>query len=143
MRHGESRDQNDNRDVESMWRELFRNGATVGDRPAYSEALGGSRSTSLGLRSVEGTTAPVHGAQASQEGAEWGGRGSPNDNAVIERSFRTDEEEFFFRLERPARDHTQLNGWYQGFLDTYNTRRPHMGINMLTPKEAINLYLNS
>ena len=70
-------------------------------------------------------------------------KSSPNDNAVIERSFRTDEEEFFFRLERPARDHTQLNGWYQGFLDTYNTRRPHMGINMLTPKEAINLYLNS
>ncbi|MFH1560152.1 MAG: hypothetical protein ABID84_01900 [Chloroflexota bacterium] len=26
------------------------------------------------------------------------------------------------------------------FLDTYNTTRPHMGINMLTPKEAINLY---
>ena len=26
------------------------------------------------------------------------------------------------------------------FLDTYNTLRPHMGINMLTPKEAIVLY---
>ncbi|MBF8266493.1 MAG: hypothetical protein HW388_1, partial [Dehalococcoidia bacterium] len=33
-----------------------------------------------------------------------------------------------------------LNTWYQRFLDTYNTVRPHMGINMLTPKEAINLY---
>ncbi|MBF8267038.1 MAG: hypothetical protein HW388_1504, partial [Dehalococcoidia bacterium] len=29
------------------------------------------------------------------------------------------------------------------FLDTYNTVRPHMGINMLTPKEAINLYHKS
>jgi len=25
----------------------------------------------------------------------------------------------------------------------YNTIRPHMGINMLTPKEAIDLYLKS
>ncbi|MBF8267493.1 MAG: hypothetical protein HW388_1001, partial [Dehalococcoidia bacterium] len=26
---------------------------------------------------------------------------------------------------------------------TYNTVRPHMGINMLTPKKAINLYHKS
>lgn len=70
-------------------------------------------------------------------------KSSPNDNAVIERSFRTDEEEFFFWLERPPQDHVELNSWYQCFLDNYNTVRPHMGINMLTPKEAIGLYQNS
>ena len=70
-------------------------------------------------------------------------KSSPNENAVIERSFRTDEEEFFFRLERAPLDHLELNLWYQRFLDSCNTLRPHMGINMLTPKEAITLYLKS
>ena len=64
-------------------------------------------------------------------------KSSPNENAVIERSFRTDEEECFFRLA--PQDHQELT-WYQRFLDAYNTTRPHMGINMLTPKEAIALY---
>ena len=36
-----------------------------------------------------------------------------------------------------------MNAWYQHFLDTYNTKRPHIGINMLTPKEAIALSLKS
>ena len=70
-------------------------------------------------------------------------KSSPNENAVIERSFRTDEEECFFRLDQPAQDHVQLNAWYQSYLQSYNTLRPHMGINMLTPKEAIDLYLKS
>lgn len=70
-------------------------------------------------------------------------KSSPNENAVIERSFRTDEEECFFRLDQPAQDHVQLNTWYQSYLHTYNTIRPHMGINMLTPKEAIDLYHKS
>ena len=65
------------------------------------------------------------------------------ENAVIERSFRTDEEECFFRLEEAPQDHQELNTWYQRFLDAYNTTRPHMGINMLTPKEAIALYHKS
>ena len=32
------------------------------------------------------------------------------------------------------------HAWYQRFLHTYDTVRPHMGINMLTPKRAIALY---
>ena len=44
---------------------------------------------------------------------------------------------------RWAQDHQELNAWYQRFLDAYNTTRPHMGINMLTPKEAIALYQKS
>lgn len=70
-------------------------------------------------------------------------KSSPNDNAVIERSFRTDEEECFFWLEEAPRDHGELNEWYQAYLVKYNTIRPHMGINMLTPKEAFDLYLMS
>ena len=70
-------------------------------------------------------------------------KSSPNDNAVIERSFRTDEEEFFFWLEKAPQDHLELHSWYQRFLETYNTVRPHMGINMLTPRKAIDLYQNS
>lgn len=70
-------------------------------------------------------------------------KSSPNDNAVIERSFRTDEEEFFFWLEEAPQDHLELNTWYQAYLVQYNTIRPHMGINMLTPRRAIDLYLKS
>ncbi len=47
-------------------------------------------------------------------------------------------------MEEAPRDHLELNAWYQRYLDTYNnTIRPHMGINMLTPKKAITLYQNS
>ena len=46
-------------------------------------------------------------------------------------------------MEKAPRDHLELNAWYQRFLDTYNTIRPHMGINMLTPKKAITLYQKS
>ena len=70
-------------------------------------------------------------------------KSSPNENAVVERSFRTDEEEFFFWLENPPQDYGELNSWYQRYLHTYNNIRPHMGINMLTPKEAISLYHKS
>jgi len=70
-------------------------------------------------------------------------KSSPNDNAVIERSFRTDEEECFFWWEEAPGDYGELNEWYQAYLAKYNTIRPHMGINMLTPKEAIDLYLKS
>ena len=47
-------------------------------------------------------------------------KSAPNENAVVERSFRTDEEEFFFFwLEEAPQDHLELNAWYQRFLDIY------------------------
>ena len=67
-------------------------------------------------------------------------KNSPNENAVIERSFRTDEDEFFSWLQQPAEDHTQLNACFQEYLEIYNSIRPHMGLDMLTPKEAVALY---
>lgn len=64
-------------------------------------------------------------------------KSSPNENAVIERSFRVDQEEFFFRLEKPPQDINELNAWFQKFLHYYNTQRPHLGIDLMTPKEKL------
>lgn len=69
-------------------------------------------------------------------------KNSPNENAVIERSFRTDQEEFYFWLEK-APDHIgELNEWLQKFLLIYNTIRPHQGLDYKTPSEIVNLYLH-
>ncbi|MBI2852909.1 MAG: transposase [Chloroflexi bacterium] len=70
-------------------------------------------------------------------------KNSPRENALIERSFRTDEDKFFLLLERGADDINALDAWLQTHLVTYNAVRPHMGIKMLTPKEFINLYNKS
>lgn len=64
-------------------------------------------------------------------------KSSPNENAVIERSFRTDEEEFFWWLEAAPEDLVVLNARYQEYLDKYNTYRPHQGLDYLTPKERL------
>lgn len=60
-------------------------------------------------------------------------KSSPNENAVIERSFRTDEEEFFWRMDGPAKDLLQLNADYQSWLKYYNEERLHLGIELQTP----------
>lgn len=60
-------------------------------------------------------------------------KSSPNENAVIERSFRTDEEEFFWRMDGPATDLIQLNAQYQAWLQYYNEERLHLGIGLQTP----------
>jgi transposase InsO family protein len=64
-------------------------------------------------------------------------KSSPNENAVIERSFRTDEEEFFWRMDGPAKDLIQLNAQYQTWLQYYNTERLHLGLNLQTPTEKL------
>ena len=64
-------------------------------------------------------------------------KNSPNENAIIERSFRTDEEEFFFWRYRPAADLHDLNNQFHEFLNFYNHERPHLGINLMTPVEKI------
>lgn len=66
-------------------------------------------------------------------------KSSPNENAVIERSFRTDEEEFFWRIEKP-KDLDHLNALYQQYLDDYNTFRPHLGLSLMTPEEKLLSY---
>lgn len=67
-------------------------------------------------------------------------KSNPNENAVIERSFRTDEEEFFFnRLQKYSRPKNilELNALYRTYLDEYNQKRPHLSLNLLTPMDKV------
>ncbi len=62
---------------------------------------------------------------------------TPNENAVIERSFRIDQEEFFFRLDAAPRDINELNNWFQRYLIRYNHDRPHFSLNFKTPSQVL------
>lgn len=68
-------------------------------------------------------------------------KSQPNENAVIERSFRTDQDEFFFwelpKLGRRPRDLDELNALYQDWLSLYNTYRPHLSLELMTPQEKL------
>lgn len=66
-------------------------------------------------------------------------KNTPNENAVIERTFRTDEEEFFFRMKDVPQDYDQLKNMFADFLHWYNYKRIHLGINLKTPFEVIRL----
>jgi transposase-like protein len=63
-------------------------------------------------------------------------KSSPNENAIIERSFRTDEEEFFFFKMQKPKDEIDLNRQYQEFIRYYNLERLHLGIDIKTPSEV-------
>ena len=62
---------------------------------------------------------------------------TPNENAVIERSFRTDEEEFLFRLDQPPKHYDELRLWFAEWIREYNYERPHLGIDLKTPYEVV------
>lgn len=64
-------------------------------------------------------------------------KNSPNENAVVERAFRTDQEEFFFRLEKSPQDINELNSWFQKFLIFYNEERPHFSLEFKTPLQVV------
>lgn len=64
-------------------------------------------------------------------------KNTPNENALIERSFRTDEEEFFFWLEKRPQNYDELRVWFASWLHEYNHERPHLGINLKTPYEVV------
>lgn len=64
---------------------------------------------------------------------------TPNENAVIKRSFRTDEEEFFFLQYKGATDYDSLRIQFAEFLKEYNSERSHLGIDLKTPLEVIQL----
>lgn len=66
-------------------------------------------------------------------------KSTPNENAVIERTFRTDEEEFFFRMKHIPKDYDELRQQFAEFLFWYNYKRIHLGINLKTPYEIIRL----
>lgn len=68
-------------------------------------------------------------------------KSTPNENAVIERSFRTDEEEFFFFRYKGAQHYDDLRAQFASFLTFYNTQRPHLGIKLKTPLEVVSYVL--
>lgn len=70
-------------------------------------------------------------------------KSTPNENAVIERSFRTDEEEFFFMMEKTPQNYDELRIMFAQWLHEYNYERPHLGIELKTPYEVVaNLLLD-
>lgn len=64
-------------------------------------------------------------------------KNTPNENAIIERSFKTDEDEFFFWLEKAPQHYDELREWFTVWLYEYNHERPHLGINLQTPAEVV------
>ncbi len=68
-------------------------------------------------------------------------KSTPNENAVIERAFRTDEEEFFFRMKQAPKGYDELREQFANFLHWYNYKRIHLGINLKTPFQVVALML--
>lgn len=64
-------------------------------------------------------------------------KSTPNENALIERSFRTDEEEFFFRLDRAPIHYDELRDWFATWLHDYNYERPHLSLELKTPHQIV------
>ena len=64
-------------------------------------------------------------------------KNTPNENALIERSFRTDEDEFFFWLDKAPEHYDELREWFTAWLHEYNYTRPHLGIDLKTPYEVV------
>lgn len=67
-------------------------------------------------------------------------KNTPNENAVIERSFKTDQEEFYYWLEKAPENIGQLNEWLQQFIVKYNTWRPHQALDYKRPMDIVKLY---
>ena len=67
-------------------------------------------------------------------------KSTPNENAVIERSFRTDEDEFFHLRKKRPKHYDDLRNQFAQYLVYYNTERPHFGIDLRTPIEVINSF---
>lgn len=64
-------------------------------------------------------------------------KSTPNENALIERTFRTDEEEFFFRMKQAPKNYDDLRDMFANYLHWYNYKRIHLGINLKTPYDIV------
>lgn len=64
-------------------------------------------------------------------------KSTPNENALIERSFRTDEEEFFFRLDKAPAHYDELRAWFSNWLHEYNFERSHLSLELKTPYQIV------
>lgn len=66
-------------------------------------------------------------------------KNSPNENAVIERAFKTDQDEFYYWLGNQPQHLGELNDWLQAFMVKYNTKRYHQALGYKRPIEVVRL----
>jgi transposase InsO family protein len=69
-------------------------------------------------------------------------KGRPTENSYVERSHRTDEEEFY-SLGGYGTTLTELRTNFAGYMAMYNNERPHWGLKGKTPVETLNLFLTT
>jgi transposase InsO family protein len=62
---------------------------------------------------------------------------TPDQNGVVERSHRTDEEEFYQETEIDYSNLDEINNKIKIWLEHYNTKRLHFSLNYLTPEEYL------
>lgn len=62
---------------------------------------------------------------------------TPDQNGVVERSHRTDEEEFYQETEVDYTDLEDINTKLKIWLEHYNTKRLHFSLDFLTPEEYL------
>jgi len=62
---------------------------------------------------------------------------TPDQNGVVERSHRTDEEEFYQETEIDYTNLEDINTKLKIWLEHYNTKRLHFSLNYLTPEEYL------
>ena len=62
---------------------------------------------------------------------------TPDQNGVVERSHRTDEEEFYQETEINYTNLEEINQKLSLWLEYYNTKRLHFALNFDTPKEYL------
>lgn len=68
---------------------------------------------------------------------------TPKQNAFIERFNRTVKDEFLSRDDLPFDDLKAMNRELDKYIKSFNTQRPHQGINNLTPMEFIQQHLEA
>lgn len=66
-------------------------------------------------------------------------KNSPNENAVVERAFKTDQDEFYYWLEQKPVHIGELNDWLQEFIIKYNTKRFHQALGYKRPIEIVRM----
>lgn len=62
---------------------------------------------------------------------------TPNQNGIVERSHRTDEEEFYQLIDTTSMTLDELNQALERWIDYYNTKRLHFSLNFATPEEYL------
>jgi len=62
---------------------------------------------------------------------------TPDQNGVVERSHRTDDEEFYQLTETRDMSLNELNQALEGWTENYNTKRLHFSLNFVTPEKYL------